>query len=117
MSSPSEIRELKELFTNKKDKFDKATQGVKQSLETVELNNQWKTTMFKDFQRRLSRMEGRNFDYNFDDNDEDDKMLKADGEKELSQIWFFLSWILKSINSLEHYKLYYDAEDDYVFED
>lgn len=87
MSSETEIRELKDLFEKKKKTFDKATQGVKQSLETVELNHQWKTTMYKDFQRRLSRMEGRNFDYNFEDNDEDDKMIKNEsGEKELSQI-------------------------------
>lgn len=82
MSSKSEIRELKELFSSKSKVFDKATQGVKQSLETVELNNQWKTTMYTDFQRRLSRMEGRNFDYSdSDENDDDDDMMKTGMEE------------------------------------
>lgn len=71
MSSQKEINELKELFTTKEKVFDKATQGVKQSLETVELNNQWRTTMYNDFQRRMNRMMTRNFDNNDIDADEE----------------------------------------------
>jgi hypothetical protein len=72
MSSEKEISELKQLFSTKEKVFDKATQGVKQSLETVIVNNQWKTTMYNDFQRRLNRMLLRNFDYNDIDDDEED---------------------------------------------
>lgn len=79
MSSQKEISELKDLFISKEKVFDKATQGVKQSLETVELNNQWKTTMYSDFQRRLNRMLLRDFDYNdFDEDDETELKTEKD---------------------------------------
>jgi aminopeptidase N len=42
MSTQKELRELKDLVTLKSKEFEKSSQGVKQALETVELNNQWK---------------------------------------------------------------------------
>lgn len=72
MSSQKELRELKDLISMKQKAFEKATQGVKQALETVEINNQWKINMYMDLQRRLNRMLSRNFDYTLDDFEEEE---------------------------------------------
>lgn len=77
MSSQKELRELKDLISLKQKTFEKATQGVKQALETVEINNQWKINMYMDLQRRLNRMLLRNFDYTLDDIDEDEERPKT----------------------------------------
>lgn len=73
MSSQKELRELKDLIGMKQKAFEKATQGVKQALETVEINNQWKINMYMDLQRRLNRMLLRNFDYDFEDMEQDEE--------------------------------------------
>lgn len=75
MSTQKELRELKDLVASKPNEFEKATQGVKQALETVELNNQWKINNYMDFSRRLNRMLQRNFDFDFADLDEDEEEM------------------------------------------
>lgn len=77
MSSEKDLRELKDLVTSKQKTFEKATLGVKQALETIELNNQWKISMYKDLSRRLNTMLLRNFVYTLDDDDDDDDEPKA----------------------------------------
>lgn len=72
MSTTKDLRELKELIDSRPKAFEKSTQGVKQALETVELNNQWKINMYMDLSRRLNQMGGRNFDFTWDDTDDDD---------------------------------------------
>lgn len=72
MSSQKELRELKDLINLKQKTFEKATQGVKQALETVELNNQWKTNQFMDFSRRLNIMMGRNFKFDLEEFEEEE---------------------------------------------
>lgn len=71
MSSQKDLRELKDLIMMKKKAFEKSTQGVKQALETVELNNQWKINMYMDLSRRLNNMMARNFDFTMEDEEED----------------------------------------------
>jgi hypothetical protein len=72
MSTEKDLRELKTLIESKPKAFEKATQGVKQALETVALNNQWKIGTYMDLSRRLNRMLLRDFDYSdFDDDVED----------------------------------------------
>lgn len=71
MSSQKDLRELKDLIMMKKKAFEKSTQGVKQALETVELNNQWKINMYMDLSRRLNNMMARNFDFTMEDDEED----------------------------------------------
>lgn len=73
MSTQKELRELKDLVASKPNEFEKATQGVKQALETVELNNQWKINNYMDFSRRLNRMLQRNFNFDFADFEEDEE--------------------------------------------
>lgn len=73
MSSQKDLRELKDLIDSKKKVFEKATQGVRQALEVVELNNQWKINNYMDLSRRLNHMELRNFDFTWDDDDEEEK--------------------------------------------
>ena len=73
MSSTKELRELKDLVTMKQKAFEKATQGVKQALETIEINNQWKINNYMDLQRRLNRMLLRNFDYSLTDIEEEEE--------------------------------------------
>lgn len=70
MSSQKDLRELRELITTKQKTFEQATQGVKQALETVQLNNQWKINMYMDLSRRLNNMLSRNFDFTLEDDDE-----------------------------------------------
>lgn len=70
MSTQKDYRELKDLITSKQKAFEKATQGVKQALETVELNNQWKINMYMDLSRRLNNMLLRNFDFSMEDEDD-----------------------------------------------
>lgn len=77
MSSQKELRELKDLISMKQKAFEKATQGVRQALETVEINNQWKINMYMDLQRRLNRMLLRNFDYTLDDVEEEEETPKT----------------------------------------
>lgn len=71
MSSQKDLRELKDLVMMKQKAFEKSTQGVKQALETVELNNQWKINMYMDLSRRLNNMMARNFDFTMEDDEED----------------------------------------------
>lgn len=85
MSSQKELRELKDFVGSKQKAFEKATQGVKQALETVELNNQWKINMYMDLSRRLNHMLARNFDVTLEDEEED----------QTKQIWYF---IISTIN-------------------
>lgn len=56
MSTQKELRELKELVTMKSKAFEKSSQGVKQALETVELNNQWKINNYLLLVTRLNHM-------------------------------------------------------------
>lgn len=81
MSSEKDLHELKELIDSRPKSFEKATQGVKQALETVTLNNQWKIGTYVDLSRRLNKMLLRNFDYN--DIDED-------SEDETKSIWYII---------------------------
>lgn len=71
MSSQKDLRELKDLIDSKKKVFEKASQGVRQALEVVELNNQWKINNYMDLSRRLNHMELRNFDFTLDDDEEE----------------------------------------------
>lgn len=73
MSSQKDLKELKELIGTKQKEFEKASQGVKQALETVELNNQWKINVFMDLSRRLNKMLLRNFDYELDDEEAEEE--------------------------------------------
>jgi aminopeptidase N len=73
MSTAKDLRELKDLIAAKPKAFEKATQGVKQALETVALNNQWKINTYMDLSRRLNRMLLRDFEYNdFEDEAEEE---------------------------------------------
>jgi hypothetical protein len=69
MSTDKDLRELKDLIDANPKAFEKATQGVKQALETVALNNQWKIGTYMDLSRRLNKMLLRNFDYSDMDDD------------------------------------------------
>lgn len=71
MSSQKELSELKDLIAAKPKAFEKASQGVKQALETVELNNQWKTSMYLDLSLRLNKMLARNFNFDFEEFDDE----------------------------------------------
>lgn len=53
MSSMKELQELKDLIESKRTVFEKATQGVKQALETVEINLQWKSHGYTQMTRFL----------------------------------------------------------------
>lgn len=53
MSSMKELQELKDLIESKRTVFEKATQGVKQALETVEINLQWKSYGYTQMTRFL----------------------------------------------------------------
>lgn len=75
MSTAKDLRELQDLIAAKPKAFEKATQGVKQALETVALNNQWKINTYMDLSRRLNRMLLRNFDYS-DFDEEAEKEMK-----------------------------------------
>jgi len=77
MSSQKDIRELKDLIVSKPKAFEKVTQGVKQALETVELNNQWKISMYMDLSRRLNNLMLRNFDVESSSLDDDEETTKA----------------------------------------
>lgn len=83
MSSQEELRELKNLIASNQKVFEKSTLGVKQALETVELNNQWKVNEFKDVSKRLNRMMLRNFGYSLDEEDDEEK-------PQTSSIWYFV---------------------------
>uniref|UniRef100_A0A336M458 Aminopeptidase n=1 Tax=Culicoides sonorensis TaxID=179676 RepID=A0A336M458_CULSO len=54
MTTLKELTDLRNLVTMKPKVFEKASQGVKQALETVELNNQWKHNNYMDMSRHLS---------------------------------------------------------------
>ena len=56
MSTQKDLTDLKELVRSKSKIFEKASQGVKQALETVEINNQWKNNNYKELSRYLNRM-------------------------------------------------------------
>jgi len=56
MSSQQELQDLKDLVARKPKAFEKSTQGVKQALEVVELNNQWKSNNYFSFATSLNRM-------------------------------------------------------------
>ncbi|XP_055525327.1 aminopeptidase N-like [Wyeomyia smithii] len=53
MSTMKELQELKDLIGTKQTVFEKATQGVKQALEMIEINLQWKTTSYNQLARYL----------------------------------------------------------------
>ncbi|XP_058444534.1 aminopeptidase N-like [Malaya genurostris] len=53
MSTMKELQELKDLIDNQQAVFEKATQGVKQALEMVEINLQWKTNSYHQMSRYL----------------------------------------------------------------
>jgi hypothetical protein len=56
MSTQKELTDLKDLVTKKAKEFEKSTQGVKQALEVVELNNQWKLNNYFSLASNLNRM-------------------------------------------------------------
>lgn len=76
MSTQKELRELKDLVTMKSKAFEKASQGVKQALETVELNNQWKINNYLPLVSRLNLM-ARSMHF-----DSDDEVESNDGVTE-----------------------------------
>ena len=69
MSTQKDLAELRDLISHKPKVFEKATLGVKQALETVELNNQWKINVYMDLARKMNKMLTRNFDYDEFEND------------------------------------------------
>lgn len=73
MSTQKDLRELKELVTMKSKAFEKSEQGVKQALETVELNNQWKINNYLIFASRLNHMRA----INVDEDDEDESATES----------------------------------------
>ncbi len=74
MSTQKELREFKELITSKSKEFEKSTQGVKEALETIELNNQWKINNYLLFASRLNHIRMTNFD------SEDDNVAMDEAE-------------------------------------
>ena len=62
MSTQKELTELKDLVVSKSKAFEKSSQGVRQALETVELNNQWKINNYLSLASRLNHMRMRHFD-------------------------------------------------------
>lgn len=56
MASHKELAELKELVRSKANVFERSTQGVKQALETIEINNQWKTNNYQEMSRYLTKI-------------------------------------------------------------
>lgn len=54
MTTMKELTDLRNLVTEKPKVFEKASQGVKQALETIELNNQWKHNNYQQMARHLS---------------------------------------------------------------
>lgn len=55
MASQKELNELKSLVETKDKLFEKASQGVKQALEIVEVNQQWKQSNYQEIARHLAR--------------------------------------------------------------
>ncbi|XP_052859646.1 aminopeptidase N [Anopheles cruzii] len=53
MSSLAEVQELRSLIDERGSIFDKATQGVKQAIETVEINARWKRINYAQMMRFL----------------------------------------------------------------
>lgn len=102
MSSEQELRELKELIKSKASLFGKAMQGVKQAVETVELNNQWRTNNYMDFARRLNHM-ARNFDYTFDEYNEHEE----NDDVEAANIWYLVFYPYQSPAAFGGYNLTY----------
>ncbi|KAG5673914.1 hypothetical protein PVAND_003915 [Polypedilum vanderplanki] len=74
MSTQKELTELKDLVSIKSKAFEKSSQGVRQALETVELNNQWKINNYLQLASRLNHMRMRNFDY-------EDEIAEENNEK------------------------------------
>lgn len=55
MTTLKELTDLKSLVDEKPKIFEKAAQGVKQALETITINNQWKHNNYQQIARQLSR--------------------------------------------------------------
>lgn len=55
ISSPKELGEMRNLVESKPKVFEKAMQGVRQALETIELNNQWQTNNYQPFARLMNK--------------------------------------------------------------
>lgn len=47
--------EFKEVINLKKPLFNKSWQAIKQSLEIMEINKQWKNSVFGEFSKQLTR--------------------------------------------------------------
>lgn len=77
MSTQKELRELKDLVTMKEKLFEKSSQGVKQALETVELNNQWKINNYLVLVSRLTHMQRSMFNFNDEDDDDADRFTES----------------------------------------
>ncbi|CAO1423722.1 unnamed protein product [Diamesa serratosioi] len=60
MSTLPEFHQMEDLFSSKKALFKDISQGVKQAIETIEINNQWRTNNYQDLSRYLTQ-------FNFDD--------------------------------------------------
>lgn len=73
MSSEQELTDLKSFIDSKQKLFEKATQGVKQALETISLNNQWKINTYMSFSRRLTSLLSRKFDFDLTEFEDDDE--------------------------------------------
>lgn len=59
MASEKELQELKDLIESKRTVFEHATQGVKQALETVEVNMKWKSASYGQMARYLPMLNYR----------------------------------------------------------
>uniref|UniRef100_A0A8D8EWM7 Aminopeptidase n=2 Tax=Culex pipiens TaxID=7175 RepID=A0A8D8EWM7_CULPI len=59
MASEKELQELKDLIDSKRTVFEHATQGVKQALETVEVNMKWKSASYGQMARYLPMLNYR----------------------------------------------------------
>lgn len=55
MYTEKDLVEMKNLISNKFKLFEKTTQGVKQAIETVEINNQWNNNNYEQLTRILNR--------------------------------------------------------------
>lgn len=59
MSTMKERDELKNFVEKRANIFEKATQSVRQSLETVEINSQWQTKNYKSIGRILTEFSSK----------------------------------------------------------
>jgi hypothetical protein len=70
MSSQKDLQELTDLVKSKEEQFEEASFAVKQALNTVELNNQWKRNNYKTLVSRFDLLRAK-----FDDEDDEEFVI------------------------------------------